>query len=238
MCGTGGYTHYHIWQVWSGVGWTSLMYIVTDSQGKAFEALFVIMYILGAWFLINLMIAVLGTSFEKEQLKQRAIAAEHARALERRRAQQAGVAATGFVGRMMNRFKSGAAAAKSAAAPAAAPAAAAAQVRSRLSMYMAAQEEEERAAPKKGLRGRARAIVSSFWFKALIVIIILSNTVVTAADGPFVKAVFGAGTLEMLLRGLSRMFGAFFLIEMLLKLFALGFRGYAADRWMDGWMDG
>jgi hypothetical protein len=56
--------------VWAGVGWTTIMYLVTDSAGQAYEGVFMLMHMLGAWFLVNLMVAVLGASFEREAAKQ------------------------------------------------------------------------------------------------------------------------------------------------------------------------
>ena len=56
------HTHGHryallsIFEVWAGVGWTTIMYYVADSQGRGWEGLFIMVHVLGAWFLINLMV--------------------------------------------------------------------------------------------------------------------------------------------------------------------------------------
>ena len=57
------------------------MYHVADSQGRGYEALFMLMHILGAWFLVNLMVAVLGASFEREQMRQKVAHEERKRAV-------------------------------------------------------------------------------------------------------------------------------------------------------------
>ena len=54
-------------QVWAGVGWTYLAYKVMDAHSKVWEYFFTLIFLLGAWFLINLVIAVLGASYEQQQ---------------------------------------------------------------------------------------------------------------------------------------------------------------------------
>ena len=67
-----GFSFLSVFVVWAGVGWTQIMYLVADAQGRGYESLFMLMHIFGAWVLVNLMVAALGTSFEREQANQRA----------------------------------------------------------------------------------------------------------------------------------------------------------------------
>ena len=77
-----GWSVLAVFQVWAGVGWTTLMYYAADTAGRPYEAIFMIMHITGAWFLVNLMVAVLGVSFEREQARQKALTAASKRALQ------------------------------------------------------------------------------------------------------------------------------------------------------------
>ena len=51
-----GWSLLAVFQVWAGVGWTVLMYYVADSHGRSYEGVFMLMHILGSWFLVNLMV--------------------------------------------------------------------------------------------------------------------------------------------------------------------------------------
>ena len=59
-----------VFQIWCGVDWSIMQNLVVDTQGAAWESVFIIMYAIGSWVLMNVFIAVLGTAYEREKLHQ------------------------------------------------------------------------------------------------------------------------------------------------------------------------
>ena len=58
-----------VFQIWCGVDWSIMQNLVVDTQGAAWESVFIIMYASGSWVLMNVFIAVLGTAYERERLQ-------------------------------------------------------------------------------------------------------------------------------------------------------------------------
>jgi hypothetical protein len=67
------------------VGWTDLAYKVMDAHSELWSYFFSLTFLLGAWFLIGIIIAVLGASYEGQHAQQRA-EAEYRRAASAGRA--------------------------------------------------------------------------------------------------------------------------------------------------------
>jgi uncharacterized membrane protein YhdT len=68
----------NIFQIITLEGWTEMMYIVRESEGTiAYDFLFVACVLFGAFFVLNLMIAVqftyLGAAFDEEDRRQKEI---------------------------------------------------------------------------------------------------------------------------------------------------------------------
>ena len=61
------------------MGWTDLAYKVMDAHSELWSYFFSLTFLLGAWFLIGIVIAVLGASYEGQHAQQRA-EAEYRRA--------------------------------------------------------------------------------------------------------------------------------------------------------------
>eukprot|EP00966_Prymnesium_polylepis_P091408 2115921-Prymnesium_polylepis.1 len=59
-----------LFQIWVGVGWTFIAYRISDSGGFFWQMTMTLIYVVGAWFMINLLVAVLGSAFEREHAKQ------------------------------------------------------------------------------------------------------------------------------------------------------------------------
>ena len=222
-----------IFQVWAGVGWTYLAYKVIDAHSKTWLYFFSFIFLLGAWFLINLVIAVLGASYEQQQALQqieKEKRKERARMLKER--QQRGekrklaalVAATA-----VSRLRAAVDSYK--------------ENMSSGDVAQFASADDERAAkrpkragefaPPRTLRDKCRAFCSNFFFRTFIVCMILGNTAMTAVDNPFLS-----DRRRELMELLGQFFGWIFFLEAALKLYALGWREYCRSplNLFDGFM--
>ena len=212
-----------VFVVWAGVGWTSLQYYVVDSQGWAYEALFMLMHIAGAWFLMNLVVAVLGAAFERETLKQKALKDEQARQRAERAAQDPNYVPEltwtewlkKKIPRMHVKRERGALEKDPYGRDSPAPA--------------LERRESESSQDLKQKRRALRGLIDSIQFRTTVVIIILAYCCSMAVDGPFMKAEYGNEQIAYLLGRLNIFFGGAFLIEGIMKLAALGFAEYIAS---------
>lgn len=270
-----------VFQVWAGVGWTTVMYYVTDSLGRAYEALFILMHILGSWFLVNLMVAVLGASFEKETARHKKVEAERERlralanshislrdrirqtvrgiirslgifggvrrpaskkAMVRQRPHQSQRAASkaSALSSQMKDVKDtrqtrasfsldGIGAARATHSPPPSPpgidGGANDRTTSDAAKRAAAGDGEEEKKPPTFLL----QVVDSLWFRTIVVFVITSSTILTAVDGPFIRAEYGRASEAQMLDLCNYAFGALFLLEGVLKMLAIGLTEYLSS---------
>ena len=210
-----------IFQVWAGVGWTYLAYKVIDAHSKTWLYFFSFIFLLGAWFLINLVIAVLGTSYRRQQDLQQQEKKERKR--------------------LANQLKERQQRGEKRKLAALVAATAVSRLRAAVDSYKEnmnsgdvaqfADADAERASKRarlageyaqpRSLRDRARALCSNFFFRSFIVCMILGNTAMTAVDNPYLS-----DRRRELMELLGQFFGWIFFLEAALKLFALGWREY------------
>jgi hypothetical protein len=79
---------------------------------------------------------------------------------------------------------------------------------------------------KDGKETAVVRLVNDLRFRGLIASIILGSAICASYEGPFVKAEFGREYEAFALEMCTNVFGATFLIENVLKLWAMGWRGY------------
>lgn len=182
-----------VFVVWAGVGWTTMQYLVSDAQGRGFEVLFMLMHTAGAWFLINLVVAVMGAAFEREQAKQRLRREAIRRAKEETEKNRPDWAEA--AGRTWLSLKN--LPARWAAAEA------------RAKKKIDAQRQQDALGIRK--------VVDSTYFNVFIMIIIFSATICTSVDGPFIKEEFGMGSSQRMVAMLNLFFGVVYLLEGSLK---------------------
>ena len=242
-----------IFQGWTGVGWTHITYKVIDANGRIYEIAFTLMHLLGDWFLINLMLAVVGNAYEYELDRRRAAALREAalrrerQLVEQRRLQMLQESGTpqeagrhGMRMKKLGMVKAAHEAANAAAAHMVDPALGDTRVTIDEKAMRAAEHEGTRGTDRccgvqsnprmNRLRRLLRRTVDNFWFRLFIVAMILGNTAVAAMSGPFISKRYGNGELDDQLNDINLAFGIVFAVEALVKLFALGPRGYMKER--------
>lgn len=172
-----------VFTVWGGVDWTSIMYYMVDAAGSAWELLFILIYVVGAWFLINLMIAVLGDAFSRDQVHEAQKARETARLRELFAEKRKVEDTESFVGKarvltrsLTKKLTAVGGAADHTAMPA--------RGRGRLSAWHA-DEARVAALAAEGPQSASMAIVTHMYFKTLVVVAILASAAVASMQGPF-----------------------------------------------------
>ena len=212
--------------------------MVIDANGRVYEGFFMLSYTIGAQMLLNLVIAVLGSSYGAEDAKQKEEAAQKkklqaiVKVQRRKRAEAEGTMAAGDGASKKAGWLSG--------------------LKRKVGLGPKAEGDgdgdgdgdggtgppKRPLRPRNVLREKAFRFVEGTRFKLFIITMIVANTVQTAVDGPFIKGEYGFAGVEYVLNILNYVFGGVFTLEFLLKVFALGPREYAADRLnlFDGFM--
>lgn len=290
-----------VFQVWAGVGWTTIMYYIGDSLGRGYEGFFILMHISGAWFLVNLVVAVLGASFEKEALRLKKVKEEQEREREKRTDKKLSwwQRARQMLWNLRSMGQSETETATRQASPPPSPPSISSQpadlneksgarfVPRRVRLAEAAtnlgelatgvdldgdgdvgdvwrrgasapqistdwkpghvveggdddaqesNEEGDNEKKRAGVKQLAASIVNRLWFQFLVLASIAASTILTAVDGPFVKAKFGRASDEAMLDYFNWLFGSLFLVEGIVKITALGLFEYLATSKLN-WID-